>query len=191
MALVGANGGGKSTLALVMAGLLKPRHGRVGRLGNNRPKPGLDVALLFQDAPDQLFCDTVDCEVAFGPQNYDRFEPELHLRTLLEADLLDLRPRRPASLSVGQQQRTALAACLALQPRLVILDEPTLGQDWGHLQRLMDFLSRLNQRGAAILLITHDYKLVHHYARRIVLLEDGRIKVSGYLHNDIPKGDKP
>ena len=82
-------------------------------------------------------------------------------------------------LSVGQQQRTALGACLGLRPRLLILDEPTLGQDWGHLQRLMDFLMMLNEQGTAILLISHDYKLVHHYARRILLMEDGRICISG------------
>jgi len=190
MAVVGANGVGKSTLALVISGLLKPRQGKVRHAGNHRFKPGLDVALLFQDAADQLFCDTVDSEVAFAPQNFHCFDPDLHQRALQEADLLGLETRRPSSLSVGQQQRTALAACLAVQPRLVILDEPTLGQDWGHLQRLIDYLSHLNQRGTAILLITHDYKLVHHYAQRIVLLENGRIKMNGYLQNEISKGDE-
>ena len=183
IALVGSNGAGKTTLALVAAGLIKPRRGRVRFNGNKRLKPGLDVGLLFQNAADQLFTDAVDDEVAFGPQNYDRFETREHLRTLEEADLLLLRDRKPTTLSVGQQQRTALAACLALRPRLVILDEPTLGQDWGHLQQLMDFLRNLNQGGTAVLLITHDYKLVHHYARRILLLEDGQIKLHGKISN--------
>jgi energy-coupling factor transport system ATP-binding protein len=88
-------------------------------------------------------------------------------------------------LSVGQQQRTTLAACLGLQPRLLILDEPTLGQDWGHLQRLMDFLMRLNRQGTAILLISHDYKLVHRYARSVFLMKNGRIQKTGQFEESL------
>ena len=72
---------------------------------------------------------------------------DIHEQTLASADLLHLRIRRPFSLSIGQQQRTALASCIALRPALVILDEPTLGQDWRHLQQLMDCLVRLNHKG--------------------------------------------
>jgi len=181
LALVGDNGAGKSTLALVVAGLLKPHRGHLRFGGNKRPKPGLDVALLFQNPTVQLFTNSVEEEVAFASYNYGCFNAEIHLHTLEEADLLTFRNRRPATLSIGQQQRCALAACLALRPRLVILDEPTLGQDWGHLQQLMDFTRQLNERETAVLLITHDYKLVHHYANRIILMEEGRIKLFGSL----------
>lgn len=178
-ALVGDNGAGKSTLALAAAGLLKPMVGSVTVSGTSRPRPGLDIALLFQNPADQLFSDTVDEEVAFGPRNYRRFDSDVHERTLAAADLEHLRTRRPFSLSIGQQQRAALAACLALRPALIILDEPTLGQDWRHLRQLMDCLVRLNREGTAILLITHDYKLVHHYARRVILMEKGRLILDG------------
>lgn len=181
VALVGDNGAGKSTLALVAAGLLKPSAGSLRHQGQKRPRPGLDVSLLFQDPTEQLFTDSVDEEVAFGPRNYGRFDGPAHEITLAEAGLLPLRSRGPMALSMGQQQRTALAACLSLRPRLLILDEPTLGQDWGHLQRLMDFLVTLNRQGLTILLITHDYKLVHRYARRAVLMERGRIVLDGQL----------
>jgi len=181
VALVGDNGAGKSTLALVAAGLIRPQSGRVRFDGGSRPRPGLDVALLFQDPQEQLFTDSVDEEVAFGPDNYDRFDPGLHARILQEADLSALTARRPFALSVGQQQRTALAACLGLRPRLLVLDEPTLGQDWGHLQRLMRYLQELNRLGSTILLISHDYKLVHHYAQRVVLLREGRIERIGRI----------
>jgi energy-coupling factor transport system ATP-binding protein len=180
-ALVGENGAGKSTLGLVAAGLLKPSHGSVRFLGGRKPQPGRDVMLLFQNPAEQLFTDCVDEEVGFGPRNYGCFSPERHEQTLAEADLLALRGRRPIALSVGQQQRTALAACLALQPKLLILDEPTLGQDWGHLQRLMNYLKKLNQAGTAILLITHDYKLVHRYAHKVVLMEAGKIQCRGLI----------
>jgi energy-coupling factor transport system ATP-binding protein len=181
VALVGDNGTGKSTLALAAAGLLKPIAGDVMVNGTSRPRPGLDIALLFQNPADQLFTDSVDEEVAFAPRNYRKFDQDTHEVTLASADLNHLRARRPFSLSIGQQQRTALASCIALRPTLVILDEPTLGQDWRHLQQLMDCLARLNQNGTAILLITHDYKLVHHYARRVILMEKGRLILDGKI----------
>jgi energy-coupling factor transporter ATP-binding protein EcfA2 len=180
-ALVGDNGVGKTTLALVAAGLIKPQAGHVRFHNGSKPRPGLDVALLFQNPAEQLFTDNVDEEVAFGPRNYGIFDPEIHQQTLAKADLTQLQHRRPITLSAGQQQRTALAACLALRPKLLILDEPTLGQDWTHLQMLMDFLVTLNQQGTTILLISHDYKLVHRYAQRIFLMEEGQIKLEGQL----------
>lgn len=182
VALVGDNGAGKSTLAMVAAGLIKPQTGLVRFNNGNRPRPGLDVALLFQDPQEQLFTDSVDEEIAFAPANYDCFDPGLHAKILQEADLVELSSRRPMALSVGQQQRTTLASCLGLRPRLLILDEPTLGQDWGHLQRLMNYIQTLNRQGTTILLITHDYKLVHHYAHRIILLHEGRIERIGKIY---------
>jgi energy-coupling factor transport system ATP-binding protein len=189
VALVGNNGAGKSTLGLVAAGLLKPLSGQVRYRNGSKLQPGLDVAMLFQNPTDQLFTDSVDEEVGFGPHNYQRFDPDGHVQILQEADLLGMRERRPLMLSMGQQQRTALSACLGLQPRLLVLDEPTLGQDWGHLQRLMDFLMHLNQQGTAILLISHDYKLVHRYARRVFLMKNGRIQLAGQF--DQSQNSKP
>ncbi len=186
-ALVGDNGTGKSTLALAAAGLLKPLAGKVLVRGTSRPRPGLDIALLFQNPADQLFTDSVDEEVSFGPRNYRTFDTAIHEQTLKSADLLDLRMRRPFSMSIGQQQRTAMASCIALRPALVILDEPTLGQDWRHLQQLMDCLVRLNAQGTAILLITHDYKLVHRYARRVLLMESGCIILDGKIDPTVAK----
>lgn len=180
-ALVGPNGAGKSTLALVAAGLLKPGSGRVQFEGGRKPMPGKDVSLLFQNPIDQLFTECVDEEIAFGPRNYGCFDLEEHRTTLERADLIDLRRRSPLALSIGQQHRTALGACVALRPKVVILDEPTLGQDWGHLQQVMGFLRRLSQQGTAVLLITHDYKLVYRYARKIILIEAGRIQQKGKL----------
>ena len=182
VALVGDNGAGKSTLAMVAAGLIKPQAGAVRFVNGARPRPGLDVGLLFQDPQEQLFTDSVDEEVSFGPNNYNCFDADRHTQILQEADLWDLRPRRPLALSVGQQQRTTLAACLSLRPRFLILDEPTLGQDWGHLQRLMNFLQTLNQHGTTILLISHDYKLVHRYANRVILLRQGQIDRIGKIN---------
>ncbi len=179
IALVGDNGAGKSTLALAMAGLLKPIHGKVLCGGRSRPRPGLDVSLLFQRPADQLLTDSVEEEVLFGPANLHRHEREWEQELFESADLQHLRQRRPFSLSAGQQQRTALAASIAMRPRLLILDEPTLGQDWRHLQQLMEFILTLNQQGTAILLITHDYKLVYRYAQRVIFMKAGRVVLDG------------
>ena len=183
VALVGDNGAGKSTLALVLAGLLKPQRGHVCYDGGKQPRPGIDISLLFQDPNEQLFTDSVDEEIAFGPRNYCLFDPQIHKKTLLETDLVNMRSRRPTALSAGQQQRTALGACVSMRPKLLILDEPTLGQDWGHLERLMNYLVKLNRQGTTILLITHDYKLIHRYAQRVVLMEDGKLVLDGHLRN--------
>ena len=178
-ALVGNNGAGKSTLARILAGLIKPKRGVVSVGNGHRLEPGRDVGLLFQNPLHQLFCDTVDEEVAFGPQNLGCLVPDNIEAALAATDLIGLRTRSIHALSCGQQQRTALAAILAAKPRLIILDEPTIGQDWRHLSMFMDFLCTLNQAGTTILLITHDYKLVHRYARRIMVLDGGRIVVDG------------
>lgn len=183
VALVGDNGAGKTTLGLVAAGLLKAQRGSVLFNGKRQLRPGIDVGLLFQNPLHQLFADTVDDEVAFGPRNYDCFVRAEHDEVMKQSDLMSLHKRAPMTLSAGQQQRLTLGATLSLRPKLVILDEPTMGQDWGHLQQLMRFVSKLNRQGVAILLITHDYKLVHHYARRVILMRAGEIVAEGIPQN--------
>jgi energy-coupling factor transport system ATP-binding protein len=190
MALVGPNGAGKSTLALVASGLLKPISGKVQFASGRRPRPGKDVSLLFQNPLDQLFTECVDEEIAFGPRNYGCFDLDEHRTTLEQSDLMNLRQHSPLALSIGQQHRTALGACVALRPKVVILDEPTLGQDWGHLQQVMGFLRQLSQQGTAVLLITHDYKLVFRYAQKIVLIESGLIQKKGALVQKLMRDTK-
>jgi len=181
VSLVGDNGAGKSTLGLVAAGLLKPLSGKIIYQDGKKPQAGLDIALLFQNPQDQLFTNSVKEELTFAPENYNCFDINIHKALLKEADLDLIAEKHPYLLSMGQKLRTALASCVSIQPKLVILDEPTLGQDWEHLSRLMNYLKTLNDKGTAILLISHDYKLVHRYAHRVILIEGGRIKLNGHL----------
>jgi energy-coupling factor transport system ATP-binding protein len=181
--LVGDNGAGKSTLALAAAGLLRMKSGEIRYGDHRRIVGGKDVVLLFQDPADQLLTNSVDDEVAFCPKNFRAFDEEKHEAILNQMGISTLRQRRPTALSMGQQQRTALGSLLAMQPSLVILDEPTLGQDWGHLERLMGFLLKLSQKGSTILLITHDFKLIHRYAQRVILLESGQVRLDGRVSN--------
>ncbi len=187
VALVGRNGVGKSTLARVLAGLVRPKSGIVRFMGK-AVSPGPEIGILFQNPLDQILTDRVLDEVEFGPLHWDRFDRR-RIEDLMEAaDLNNLRDRSPYALSSGQQQRTTLAATISTNPRLLILDEPTLGQDWGHLERIMEFVKELNRKGSTVLLITHDYKLAHRYVDRVLLMEDGRIvadgKVSGRSSGD-------
>lgn len=172
-ALVGPNGAGKTTLARVLAGLLRPRAGRVTWHANGHKAR---VGFLQQNALHQLVCDTVEEEVLLGPRNLGLVGSLDVDRIFERTGLVELRHRPTYALSVGQQQRTVLAATLSLQPSLLILDEPTLGQDPVHLQRMMDFLADLNRSGQAILLITHDRRLVEQYATRVLEMREGKVR---------------
>jgi energy-coupling factor transport system ATP-binding protein len=172
-ALVGGNGAGKSTLARVLAGLLRPRQGRVVWHGTGDARSR--VGFLQQDPLHQLVCDVVEEELRFGPRNFGLDRDGDAVELLVRTDLFGLRQRPTQALSVGEQQRTALAATLSLYPRLLILDEPTIGQDWDHLSRLMGLVSELNWRGQTVLLITHDQRLVDRYADRIWKMVDGHV----------------
>jgi len=172
-ALVGPNGAGKTTLARVLAGLLRPRRGRVAWHADGQ---GWRVGLLQQNPLHQLVCDTVEEEVYFGPRNLGMGQAKDVEAVLAQADLLSLRHRPTRALSVGQQQRAALAAMLSLHPALLILDEPTVGQDWGHLVQVMDFLAGLNRAGQTVLLITHDRRLVERYANQVWEIVEGKVR---------------
>jgi energy-coupling factor transport system ATP-binding protein len=169
-ALVGSNGSGKTTLARVLAGLLRPRRGRVNwHTNGHSPRAGL----MQQPPLHQMVCDTIAEEVNYGPHNLGMVHGgnASHLLTKMGLEHIEHRPTR--TLSVGQQQRTVLAATLALDPALLILDEPTVGQDQAHLTRAMDLLSNLNREGQTVLLITHDRRLVERYAGKVWEMKEG------------------
>ena len=178
VALVGDNGSGKTTVARLLSGMLRPTRG-VCRWTRGAPEPGTDIGVLLQEPRDQLFCESVQDEVAFGPRNFGRYADPVIESLLAAADLLSLRERPLHTLSSGQLHRTALASVLALHPRLLVLDEPTIGQDWRHLELLMDVVEQLRLGGTSVLLISHDFKLIHHHATRVVLLRHGHVAAEG------------
>ena len=179
-ALVGLNGAGKSTLAQVLAGMIRPQRGKVLWRHPLKKLPlGRRIGFLFQNASCQLLMDTVAEEVSFAPKNLRLEVARLSRLALASTGMSAFGGRSPTSLSLGEQQRTVLAAVLAAAPLLLILDEPTIGQDWAHLQRLMEYLRRLTRSGISVLLITHDDKLICRFADRIICLEEGRLAADG------------
>lgn len=182
VALIGKNGSGKSTLSQMMVGLLKPTRGIVKIYGHDvRTTPMEEiiryVGYVFQNPDHQLFTNTVLDELSFGPRNLGIDEDEVGRRVEEALKILGLeefRERHPQSLSRGQRRRLAVATILTMEPKILILDEPTTGQDWGHSVKLMEIARRLNrERGVTILFITHDMRIVAEYADRVILLHEG------------------
>lgn len=188
LCVAGPNGSGKSTLAQVMAGLLTPGsgtlwygesavEGRRGRLALRRK-----VGLLFQSPEDQLFADTVAEDIAFGPRNRGCRSGELEravrgAAALVGLPLEELAERSPFSLSGGEKRRVALAGVLALEPEVLILDEPFIGLDHDGRRKLEESLARYrSERGASVVMVTHDLAEAWRLADRFALLSDGRVK---------------
>jgi energy-coupling factor transport system ATP-binding protein len=166
IALSGPNGGGKTTLLRLIAGSLDPLAGRAQR------RPGR-IAYLPQNPTALLHRPTVRDEVAFTLQRSGDSEPP---EAILDAlDLRSVAHRYPRDLSCGERQRTALAAVLPGTPQLVLLDEPTRGMDAGARGALVHLVARLRDRGAAVVLATHDADLRHALADRVVHVGAGKV----------------
>lgn len=187
VALTGANGSGKTTLAKHFNGLLRPTSGAVrvgGRdaAGRSISELAHTVGYVFQNPDHQIFLPTVAEEVAFGPRNLGVSGAELEERVeaaLALFDLRELRERHPTLLGRGVRRRVALAASYAMQPRLLVLDEPTGGLDQRATDQLMTVLHALVAEGRAVVLITHDMRLVGEHAERMIVLNGGQVRADG------------
>ncbi|RYD05297.1 hypothetical protein N752_10000 [Desulforamulus aquiferis] len=137
---------------------------------------------MFQNPDHQIFHDTVEKEVAFGLINMGLPKAEISERVAKALHSVGLESQAgayPQSLSRGQRQRVALASVLAMQTEIIILDEPTTGQDYHERLQIMELVSKLNQEGHTVVFITHDMALVANYAERVIVLCQGRIILDG------------
>ena len=184
VALVGANGAGKSTLLLHTNGLLMPSQGGVvlGGIALTRrtlPLVRQSVGLVFQDSDNQLFMPTVEEDVAFGPSNM-RLEPEEIRRRVTEAldavGALDLRGESPFRLSGGQKKRVAIATVLAMEPSVLVMDEPTSNLDPRARRQIIDLIRRFSH---TTLIATHDMEMVLDLCDRTIVMKEGRIVADG------------
>ncbi|MEM4246235.1 MAG: ABC transporter ATP-binding protein, partial [Candidatus Bathyarchaeia archaeon] len=184
------NGAGKTTLIKHFNGLLKPTQGEVTVDGVDTRKASVaqlsrKVGLVFQNPDHQLFCETVTEEVAFALRNFGFREDVIRRRVRWILETLDLSRHAdssPFTLSGGERKRVALASVLAWDPKYVILDEPTIGQDYLQKDRLRNFLLQLVSQDKTVLIITHDVEFVAECKPRIVLLSKGRVAGSGSAH---------
>jgi energy-coupling factor transport system ATP-binding protein len=178
VALLGRSGSGKSTLAQILAGVLSPTAGRVV-YGEPVAAQSRPVRLLFQFPEVQLFAGTVLEDVAFGPKNAGataRAAEESAREALLLCRVApEYHSRAPWSLSDGEKRRVALAGILALEPRMLVLDEPEVGLDQEGRTRLEEILDDLAARGVAIVIATHDASLASRRADRALLLDGGAL----------------
>ncbi|MEG6511097.1 energy-coupling factor ABC transporter ATP-binding protein [Desulforamulus ruminis] len=187
VALVGQNGAGKTTLVKHLIGLLRPQTGQVTVAGRDVSTARIselsqEVGFVFQNPDHQIFNDTVKKEVAFGLVNQGLPESEINRRVLAalrEVGLEQQAEAYPQSLSRGQRQRVALASVLALQTPIIVLDEPTTGQDYQERLQIMELIRNLNRAGHTILFITHDMSLVAGYAQRVIVLCQGKVLLEG------------
>ena len=188
VAIMGANGSGKTTLLLHLIALLRPSAGQVFIRGQDtrRCKPRHfvgQVGIVFQNPDLLLQAATVAEEVAFGPKNFklSRQKVEERLAEVLPMfDLEALKAEAPYALSRGQRQRTAVAASFSLYPDLLLLDEPTTGQDYYHLQQLMQMLDNtMTVQDKTVIFCTHDVRLTLEYASRVLLLHRGELIFDG------------
>jgi energy-coupling factor transport system ATP-binding protein len=182
VALMGRNGAGKSTLLRLVMGLLRAERGGVRVAGREVGRAETaEIARLAGYVPQQpallLFADSVRAELEFTRRHHPDAPPAGPVLAAL--DLADLAERYPRDLSVGEQQRTALAAILAAGPRLLLLDEPTRGMDYAHKADLARYLAALMAAGVAVVLATHDVELVARCADRVVILGDGELIADG------------
>ena len=192
LAVLGANGSGKSTLALHMNGLLRPSEGSVslqlpgGELLDSRRREHLPqlrraCSMVFQDPDEQTVAATVEEDVAFGPENLGLPRDELRCRVGRALERVGLAGREEqlvASLSRGQRQRVAVAGALAMEPAVLVCDEPTAMLDAQGSRAVMEVLAEVNREGCAVVLITHSMEAALQ-AQRIIVMEEGRIALDG------------
>lgn len=190
VAIVGANGSGKTTLARHLNALLLPTRGRIRVAGldvHDRaawPAIRSEVAMVFQRPEDQIVATTVEDDVAFGPENLGHAPQEIERRirrALTTVGMWEQRQRPPHLLSVGQQQRVAIAGALAMQPRCLVLDEATAMLDPAGRRQMQALLRGLHADGMTVVLITH-WMSEATLAERIIALQEGRV-----AHNGSPR----
>ena len=191
LALIGHTGSGKSTLAQHLNGLLVPTAGRVlldgqdiNQKGSGRRALRFQIGLVFQYPEHQLFEETVYKDIAFGPKNMglDAEQIDARVREAMgQVGLVfdEMKDRSPFELSGGQMRRVALAGVLAMQPRVLVLDEPTAGLDPSARDFLLGDIKRLNEQGTTVVMISHAMDEVARLATRVAVLEKGRLVMEG------------
>jgi energy-coupling factor transport system ATP-binding protein len=189
LGIIGHSGSGKSTLIQHLNGLIRAQAGQVNVLGLNASEKGdirkirQRVGLLFQYPEHQLFEETVFQDIAFGPKRMGLPMPEVERRVIQAAQIVGLQDdeleRSPFELSGGQRRRAAIAGVLAMEPDVMILDEPAAGLDPAGRDEILGYASRLRDLGVTVILVSHNMEDVARLADRVLVLNQGRVQAFG------------
>ena len=199
LVILGSNGAGKSTMLLHLNGTLRPHSGEVlldgqrtaydsGSLTAWRRR----VGLVLQNADDQLFAPSVAEDVSFGPFNLGLSEPETRQRVaaaLAAMHISHLADRATHMLSGGQKRRVAIAGLVAMQPEVLLLDEPTAGLDYEGTEDLLGVLEGLERSGTTLVFSTHDVELAYRFADEVAVFEGGKILAQGPVTTTLADSD--
>ncbi|MBR2601276.1 MAG: energy-coupling factor ABC transporter ATP-binding protein [Clostridia bacterium] len=188
VAVLGANGAGKTTTMKLIDGLIKPTEGKVVIGGKDTAAARVSerarqVGFLFQNPDRQICKNTVRDEILFGLRSVRKEDGEDTLRNRADEVLSDFGfsgDEEPFSLSRGQRQRVALASILAVEPDVLLLDEPTTGLDYRECCHIMDRVARMNrEKGVTVVMVCHDMEVVLDYARRALVMANGQLLADG------------
>lgn len=180
---MGPNGAGKTTLVKHFNGLLKPTRGKTFVDGVETTKVSVaklarDVGFVFQNPDNQLFSETVEEEISFALKNFGFKEDVIKNRVTWALNLLGLtqyKKTSPFMLSGGERKRVALASVLAWDPKILILDEPTIGQDYQQKEKLRQFILQMQTQRKTTLIVSHDVEFVTECNPRVLLMQNGKI----------------
>lgn len=197
VALIGQNGAGKTTLAKHFNSLFKPTSGRILVCGkdtrNEEPNTLAEqIGYVFQNPDNQIFSTSVYKEMEYGLKALKLSEEEMSKRIHEIAKLLDIEKvleDHPFSLGKGERQRVAVASILVLKPKILVVDEPTTGQDWDGIQNMMKLIDELHANGTTIVMITHDMDVVATHANRVIVMAKGSMVADGSVR-DVFKQEK-
>lgn len=189
LTILGSNGAGKSTLFMQFNGLYRPSSGCIKYQGQAISYKNKDlielrkkVGIVFQDPDSQLFSSSVYQDVSFGPLNLGLSEQVVEARVkqaLIDTETMDLEDKPTHLLSYGQKKRVSIAGVLAMEPEVIIFDEPTAGLDPRHAREFMHLLKTLSAEGKTIIISTHDVDLAYSWADRLAIMSSGQIIAQG------------
>jgi len=189
LTILGSNGAGKSTLFMQLNGLYRPALGCIkyqGQAISYKNKALIElrkkVGIVFQDPDSQLFSSSVYQDISFGPLNLGLSEQEVETRVkqaLIDTETTDLEDKPTHLLSYGQKKRVSIAGVLAMEPEVIIFDEPTAGLDPRHAREFMHLLKNLSDEGKTIIISTHDVDLAYSWSDRLVIMSSGEIIAQG------------
>jgi energy-coupling factor transport system ATP-binding protein len=203
VAILGENGSGKTTLVKHFNGLLRPYSGNVAVKGLDTSRVPINelvkhTGLVFQNPDNMLFEDTVEAEISFGLTNTGISGSQAAEAIARSLELVNLKGKEkvfPRHLSRGERQRLAVACVIAMQPELIVLDEPTTGLDAEESDRMMKLMKRLQQEGHTIVMVTHNMQIVKNHAERVIRMVSGKIvedsanEIPGSLNKEIERSE--